>query len=236
MIGNALIASATSMHVRLLSTHITHQMSGCAASVLFNVSFLSLLNVHALKMWQINHSTSTQQNICFPNSFCLLSQTAHRLTDRLTIIWNIFMCSLAPRSRHVSIWSAFYLASTFLPARSFSFPLFPLPLAQTSAALLLMSLTGGNLHPYMFSLQLHHGSSVLPNISVLCWWSPLWGVLPASLHYIFPLFRFSQRGLCHLAVLGPKCYLTPDNKSSRRLCNNIISELFPVGASLKLVL
>lgn len=50
MIGNALIAPATSMHVRLLSTHITHQMSGCAGVVLFNVSFLSLLNVHALKM------------------------------------------------------------------------------------------------------------------------------------------------------------------------------------------
>lgn len=117
MIGNALIASATSMHVRLLSTHITHQMSGCAASILFNVSFLSLLNVHALKMWQINHSTFKQQNICFPNSFCLVSQTAHHLTDWLTIIRNIFMRSLAPCSRHVSIWSAFYIASTFLPAR-----------------------------------------------------------------------------------------------------------------------
>lgn len=50
MIGNALIAPATSMHVRLISTHITHQMSGGAASVLSNDSFLSLLNVHALKM------------------------------------------------------------------------------------------------------------------------------------------------------------------------------------------
>lgn len=186
-----------------------------------------------IKKWQINHSTIKQQNICFPNSFC---QTTHCLTNWLTIIRNIFMCSLAPRSRHASIWSAFYLASTFLPARLFSFSLYRLPLAQTSAVFLLMSLTGGNLHPYMFSLQLHHGSSVLPNISVLCWWSPLWGVLPASLHYIFPLFRFSQRGLCHLAVLGPKCYLTPDNKSSRRLYNNIISELFPVETSLKLVL
>lgn len=209
-------------------------MSGCAASVCFNVSFLSLLNVHASKMWQINHSTSKQQNICFPNSF--LSAFANSTPSDRSANNYLKYFHVLSRSCHVSIWSAFYLASTFLPACSFSlFPL-PLPLAQTSAVLLLMSLTGGNLHPYMFSLQLHHGSSVLPNISVLCWWSPLWGVLPASLHYIFPLFRFSQRGLCHLSVLGPKCYLTPDNKSSRRLCNNIISELFPVGASLKLVL
>lgn len=44
-----------------------------------------------------------------------------------------------------------------------------------------------------------------------CWWSPLWLVLPASLHYIFHLFRFSKRGgLCHLSVLGAKCCLTPD--------------------------
>lgn len=235
MIGNALIASATSMHVRLLSTHITHQMSGCAASVLFNVSFLSLLNVHALKMWQINHSTFKQQNICFPNSFLsgfANSAPSDRLANNYPKYFHALSRSSFPPCFHLICFLLSLHFSPRPPARS----LFPLPLAQTSAVLLLMSLTGGNLHPYMFSLQLHHGSSVLPNISVLCWWSPLWGVLPASLHYIFPLFRFSQRGLCHLAVLGPKCYLTPDNKSSRRLCNNIISELFPVGASLKLVL
>lgn len=91
-----------------------------------------------------------------------------------------------------------------------------------------MPLTGGYLHPYMFSLQLYHGSSVLPNISALCWWSPLWGVLPAALHYIFPLFRFSQKGLCHLAVLGPKCYLTSDN-SSNHYHHNITSGIISCG-------
>lgn len=114
------------------------------------------------------------------------------------------------------------LSLHFSPALSVSFPL------SAITVLLLMPLTGGYLHPYMFSLQLYHGSNVLPNISALCWWSPLWGVLPAALHYIFPLFRISQRGLCHLAVLGPKCYLTPDNSSNHHH-HNITSGIISCG-------
>lgn len=136
------------------------------------------------------------------------------------------MCSLSLSlffySHHVSISSDFYLASTF-PLLSLSCSLF-----QPSTVLLLMPLTGGYLHPYMFSLQLYHGSSVVPNISALCWWSPLWGVLPDALHYIFPLFRFFRRGLCHLAVLGPKWYLTPDNSSNHHH-HNIASGIISCG-------
>lgn len=99
----------------------------------------------------------------------------------LTIMWNILMCSCP---EPCSIWSRLLLSRT----------LFPPPARQTSALLLLMPLTGGYLLPYMFSLQLYHGSRSLAAKHLAATAASSDGHLfeesvVSSLHYIFRLFK-----------------------------------------------
>ena len=73
--------------------------------------------------------------------------------------------------------------------------------SQASQQLLLMPLTGGLLAPiYVFSPITPWQACRLADRRARqavrrSWWSPLWLVLPASLHYTFHLFRFSWRAL-----------------------------------------